>query len=536
MNRKICLTLIVLLLAALLAGCAGTSKTPAATEAPELTVSPEPAAATAEPTAEPSPEPIRAARVTFDNAYDQGMESARITGYTESGEELWTVLTGSYPISQMNRCTGIGAENGLYYYVEDGRIIALDLTDGAAVWENTDFGGSASGWVFDGDGKLYICGYFGPDVFVVGPDGTTLARVGQFDPSRYWPYGLELEGDALRITYEMPGQTVSVPLEELEKRAGDDVLPDSYDREWVLGSDGLSQLRILDVSGHVVTFEVSFFRLASFVAAVELDDALHTGTFASVEEIEFSGWITFEDQTVTFTVGAAGPFSGDLQGKTYIFVPMRETEEFSITPEELEEQIRLIRQYYYSPGEGDRTVSITAGTDGWEYSREYRFHDGELIFAFIFKGTEEHRLYFKDGHLIRYIDEHHVTYDFGELEPFREWEARALADAGVHQPAGSEPMGTEVRDDWLGSWKSAAGNILEITEVTGTGIRLIHHHTGEQGGMLHTEYFMPFENEQQTVAAEDVDVANTGWRYSLILGDGFITLKSRYPDELFYLQ
>jgi len=47
-----------------------------------------------------------------------------------------------------------------------------------------------------------------------------------------------------------------------------------------------------------------------------------------------------------------------------------------------------------------------AGANGSEYARQYYYKgpEGELVFAFVFKGNEEHRLYFKDGKLSRYID------------------------------------------------------------------------------------------------------------------------------------
>ena len=102
---------------------------------------------------------------------------------------------------------------------------------------------------------------------------------------------------------------------------------------------------------------------------------------------------------------------------------------FSITPEELEQEIEFIRSCYYEPSDLDRKITVDNGTDGWNYSREYTFHDGKLVFAFIYDGTEEHRLYFKDDNMIRYIDEYHTTYDFGALGLFDDWANRALQEA-----------------------------------------------------------------------------------------------------------
>ena len=56
---------------------------------------------------------------------------------------------------------------------------------------------------------------------------------------------------------------------------------------------------------------------------------------------------------------------------------------------------------------------------GWNYSREYFFKNDKLYFALIYDGTEEHRLYFSDDILIRYIDNNKNTYDYGNIScPF----------------------------------------------------------------------------------------------------------------------
>ena len=95
----------------------------------------------------------------------------------------------------------------------------------------------------------------------------------------------------------------------------------------------------------------------------------------------------------------------------------------------LEEDIRQIQNWYYNPGETERKITVPAGTDGWNDTREYSFHEEELYFAFFHQGGDnERRLYFKNGTLIRYIDETHTVYDEA-LERFRDWEIRALVEA-----------------------------------------------------------------------------------------------------------
>lgn len=75
----------------------------------------------------------------------------------------------------------------------------------------------------------------------------------------------------------------------------------------------------------------------------------------------------------------------------------------------------------YDSGDGSVKIVLAKGFDGRNYERDYYFHDGELYFAFIFNGGEEHRLYFSYGSLIRYIDENKNIYDYGYTEAFDDW-------------------------------------------------------------------------------------------------------------------
>lgn len=47
------------------------------------------------------------------------------------------------------------------------------------------------------------------------------------------------------------------------------------------------------------------------------------------------------------------------------------------------------------------------GEDNYNMSRQYYYdtNSGDMVFAFVFQGTQEHRLYFQDDKLVRYIDE-----------------------------------------------------------------------------------------------------------------------------------
>lgn len=205
-----------------------------------------------------------------------------------------------------------------------------------------------------------------------------------------------------------------------------------------------------------------------------------------------------------------------------------EPESISLSQEELLAEIDRIREYYYSPTDADSKTVLSRGTDGWNYSREYYFHDGELVFAFIYDGTEEHRLYFKDRRMIRYIDENHTVFDFGALEPFSEWETRALREAGQFETAAAEPA------DWLGVWVTGGEEWIQVTGADENGVSMIFHHSTELGA-IDTEYTLPYlSSDRRSVAEDESLIENGGWRYAFYLEDGYILVTSRYPDKLFF--
>ena len=206
---------------------------------------------------------------------------------------------------------------------------------------------------------------------------------------------------------------------------------------------------------------------------------------------------------------------------------------FSISQSDLEAEIEKIRTYYYKPGDDDKKIVLENGTNGWNYSRDYRFHHNKPVFAFIFDGTEEHRLYFKDDHMIRYIDENHVTYDYPDTSGFQSWADRAIAEA--YELIDGDVQAADA-SGWLGTWKADNGESLDITDVTENGLILVFHKFSEQGNMMDSDYVMEFDNDKKTIASEIGSPEERGlWEYTFILSDDHITVKSRsYYDQLFY--
>lgn len=206
---------------------------------------------------------------------------------------------------------------------------------------------------------------------------------------------------------------------------------------------------------------------------------------------------------------------------------------YSISQSDLEAEIEKIRTYYYSPGSEDKKIVLDNGTDGWNYSRDYRFHNNQLVFAFIYDGTEEHRLYFKEDHMIRYIDENHVTYDYPETSKYQSWADKAIEEAYSLINDGDD-IQIATPSDWLGTWTASTGENLEIYDVSDGGLMLRFNKYSETGSKISIVYPLEFDNDYKTVASEFESNRDDNWEYTFILGEGYITVTSRYPDQVFY--
>lgn len=150
---------------------------------------------------------LDAISVTFERIYtDNGQEYAVLNGADADGTSVWNYTTDKYPLAQLDSVAEIGARDGKYHFCEGGTIKALDLDTGALVWENEDFDGSVTDWLFDQDGNLYVCGYLGPDLIALTPDGDTAMYIGMASEDLYWPYDLEwADLSTIQITYEGGG-------------------------------------------------------------------------------------------------------------------------------------------------------------------------------------------------------------------------------------------------------------------------------------------------------------------------------------------
>lgn len=142
-----------------------------------------------------------AVRVNFERFYEGLYECAIITGIDSRGDTIWTYQT-KYMAADLDCVSEIGVRDDCYYFVEDGSVIAMNLSDGTVKWKNDSFVGSGTAFAFGDDGSLYICGYYGPDFFAVDKDGNTINRIENFDSNYFWSYKMEYLVDQVRVTLE----------------------------------------------------------------------------------------------------------------------------------------------------------------------------------------------------------------------------------------------------------------------------------------------------------------------------------------------
>lgn len=111
-----------------------------------------------------------------------------------------------------------------------------------------------------------------------------------------------------------------------------------------------------------------------------------------------------------------------------------EAEAPSPEPVDVAAAVAQIRSWYYTPGSGDVRREVAAGAGGWDYGREYLFHDGQLVFAFVHNGNDQNRLYFKDGKLIFVIAPDRTELSGDAVAPYQGMADQAKSDAINYAP------------------------------------------------------------------------------------------------------
>ncbi len=143
-------------------------------------------------------------RFTYMIDEGEGMEYAVITAHYEDGTTAWEHVTDRYYVAQMYQVFDMELWQDRYYYIEGGKVVALDRQTGEILWENPDFGGCPAdgAYLITQEGELLLTGYFGPDFIVIDRNGKTISRTESFDTDIFWPYSIEMAEDLVQIAFE----------------------------------------------------------------------------------------------------------------------------------------------------------------------------------------------------------------------------------------------------------------------------------------------------------------------------------------------
>lgn len=156
--------------------------------------------------------PTAGITVQFQRMNQNDEEYAVITGLRADGSQAWTYTTGRHPANLISMVVEVGVWSDRFYYVENGKIVALDLENGNVLWTNAEFGGvpAEDAAFIDADGTVYLSGYSKPDLFVVSAQGKTLRSIKTIDPAYFWPTSItDAGGGFLCITMKGTGSMSS---------------------------------------------------------------------------------------------------------------------------------------------------------------------------------------------------------------------------------------------------------------------------------------------------------------------------------------
>ena len=142
-------------------------------------------------------------KITMDVRYEDCYEYGTLTCKNQTtGAVIWSKKLDPLPATELTRSQYLGLNNGYAYVLHGGKILMLDPETGAVKKENSDFGGASALWIFSSSGKLYMCGFYGPDFYVIDKEGKTVSRVENIDSRYYWPESMKFTtGNNLVITY-----------------------------------------------------------------------------------------------------------------------------------------------------------------------------------------------------------------------------------------------------------------------------------------------------------------------------------------------
>ncbi|MBR0367920.1 MAG: hypothetical protein IJH86_05945 [Clostridia bacterium] len=142
--------------------------------------------------------------------YDGATEKLTVTGYDASGAEKWRYVTdGGEPTELSMTDAFIGGTSDdprvLVFNAKEG-LYSLNLYTGEVIWLLADSEvnlGAGIAHAADGDGTLYVCGYYGPDPVCIGHDGQVRWQSDSGSDDIFWPYRITVEERGIVTQYAM---------------------------------------------------------------------------------------------------------------------------------------------------------------------------------------------------------------------------------------------------------------------------------------------------------------------------------------------
>lgn len=198
--------------------------------------------------------------------------------------------------------------------------------------------------------------------------------------------------------------------------------------ESVTESETSSKISIPDVSGKKFADASSELKALGLTIETEYEESSDVAEGYVIRQSVSEGRLLNSGDTVMLFVSSGKQTESTEQNTEESHSQNNEYKYYNVA-----EEVSIIRKRYYSTEDSPGTKSIydgvtyyekngattkivcSKGTFGWNYTRSYYFHNNSLYFAFLKNGSTEHRLYFKDDTLIRYIDDDHITYDYGNI-------------------------------------------------------------------------------------------------------------------------
>lgn len=149
-------------------------------------------------------------RVIGRQIYQENQEYLMAVGLDANGNELWKRETATHNITELMQTDifiGGTADSPLVliYNASTGKgLTAVDPATGDIVWEvprDTVFLGGSISHVVDGNGTLYVGGYYGPDPVAIDVNGNVLWQADSGSEEATWMYRMELTADGISCLY-----------------------------------------------------------------------------------------------------------------------------------------------------------------------------------------------------------------------------------------------------------------------------------------------------------------------------------------------